>query len=218
MAKKLDQILVVDLESTCWAGDPPPGEEHEIIEIGLCVLDVATGERLDNPSILVCPTCSRVSDYCHDLTTLNQEEVEGGMTLADACRILRDEYRGRSRAWASWGDYDRKQLRRECQAKGIEYPFGDRHINVKTLFALVRGLKKEAGLDTALEMLGFPLEGTHHRGADDAWNIARILVWLLDAARAGGEAALARDVEPITHTADSHLTREAAAHRSEETA
>ncbi len=27
----------------------------------------------------------------------------------------------------------------------------------------------------ALEILKLPLEGTHHRGGDDAWNIAAIL-------------------------------------------
>jgi inhibitor of KinA sporulation pathway (predicted exonuclease) len=31
----------------------------------------------------------------------------------------------------------------------------------------------------ALRHLGLPLEGTHHRGGDDAWNIAAILAWCL---------------------------------------
>ena len=44
MPKILDKIIVIDLEATCWEGDPPPGQESEIIEIGLCILDVATGE------------------------------------------------------------------------------------------------------------------------------------------------------------------------------
>ena len=35
MARKLDRILVVDVEATCWEGDPPPGQISEIIEIGL---------------------------------------------------------------------------------------------------------------------------------------------------------------------------------------
>ncbi len=30
MARKLDQILVVDVEATCWEGQPPPGQESEI--------------------------------------------------------------------------------------------------------------------------------------------------------------------------------------------
>ena len=47
MAKLLDQILVIDLEATCWEGEPPEGQEHETIEMGICILDVATGRRLD---------------------------------------------------------------------------------------------------------------------------------------------------------------------------
>jgi inhibitor of KinA sporulation pathway (predicted exonuclease) len=42
MARRLDQILVVDVESTCWEGEPPDGQEPEIIEIGLCVRAVAS--------------------------------------------------------------------------------------------------------------------------------------------------------------------------------
>lgn len=34
MARKLDRILVVDVEATCWEGDPPPGQISAIIEKG----------------------------------------------------------------------------------------------------------------------------------------------------------------------------------------
>lgn len=64
MAKRLDLILVVDVESTCWDGDPPRGEENEIIEIGVCTLEVASGQRRDRRSILVRPERSRVSPFC----------------------------------------------------------------------------------------------------------------------------------------------------------
>lgn len=183
MAKKLDQILVIDLESTCWEGEPPAGQESDIIEIGLCMLDVATGQRQDRVSILVRPERSTVSQHCTDLTTLTQEEVEGGLLLREACRLLQEEYGSKHRLWASYGDYDRKQFVRNCQALGVEYPFGDGHLNVKTLYALVYNLPKELPLDRAMGRLGFPLEGIHHRGEDDAWNIARILGHLLLNAR-----------------------------------
>ena len=39
MAKRLDQILVIDVESTCWAGAQPEGQVSEIIEIGVCPVD-----------------------------------------------------------------------------------------------------------------------------------------------------------------------------------
>ena len=61
MARILDQVLVIDIEATCWRGVPPPGEENEIIEVGLTTLDRETLERGDKESFLVRPTRSRVS-------------------------------------------------------------------------------------------------------------------------------------------------------------
>lgn len=187
MAKKQDRILVIDVESTCWEGDPPPGQDREIIEIGLCVLDVATCRRLERRSLFVRPVHSTVSGYCTRLTTLTQEKVDKGLIFSEACRILREEYQAKERLWASYGDYDRKMFHRQCQAHGVDYPFGDRHLNVKSLFAVVYALQSEVGLDEAMKRLGFPIEGTHHRGGDDAWNIARILGHILLQARGQDE-------------------------------
>ncbi|HEV3165398.1 MAG TPA: 3'-5' exonuclease [Isosphaeraceae bacterium] len=183
MARQLDRILVIDLESTAWEGSPPAGEESEIIEVGLCLLEVSSCERVDRQSWLVRPERSRVSEFCTRLTTLTQEQVDGGISFADVCSILRTQYRSRDRLWASYGDYDRRQFERQCGAFGVGYPFGPTHLNVKNLFAVARALPHEVGMAEALAMLGLPLEGTHHRGGDDAWNIARILGILIQGAR-----------------------------------
>ena len=58
MSKKLDQILVIDLEATCWEGKAPEGMRSEIIEIGICPLELHTGRRLEKRSILVRPIAS----------------------------------------------------------------------------------------------------------------------------------------------------------------
>jgi inhibitor of KinA sporulation pathway (predicted exonuclease) len=179
MARKLDRIVVIDVESTCWPGAPPPGQESEIIEIGLCVIDVAAAQRLEKRSILVRPERSAVSEFCTQLTTLTQSQVEQGISFEQACTLLRDEYALKLRTWASYGDYDRRQFERQCQAREIASPFGKTHINVKNLFAICQALSHEVGLDGALGILGLPLEGTHHRGDDDAWNIANVLLTLL---------------------------------------
>ena len=179
MAKKLDQILVIDIEATCWEGNPPPGQKSEIIEIGICTLDIATGERLEKRSILVKPERSKVSEFCTKLTTLTQAQVDQGISFAEACSILKEEYGSQDKIWASYGDYDRLQFERQCQYRRNMYPFGTRHINVKTLFAIIYLLPREVGMAKALELLGTPLEGTHHRGVDDAWNIAGILSELI---------------------------------------
>ena len=179
MAKNLDQIIVVDVESTCWQGMPPAGQESEIIEIGICTLDIASGEREEKRSILVKPSRSKISDFCTQLTTLTQEQVDKGVDFANACSILRNKYSSKDRVWASYGDYDRRQIEKQCQARKINYPFGPSHINVKTLFAVIHAFSEEMGMAEALELLDIPLEGTHHRGVDDAWNIAAILSKLL---------------------------------------
>jgi inhibitor of KinA sporulation pathway (predicted exonuclease) len=175
----LDQLLIIDVEATCWEGPVPEDQESEIIEIGLCTLDVITGERAEKRSILVKPERSRVSPFCTQLTTLTQEMVDQGVTFMKACTILRQEYASKERVWASYGDYDRRMFERQCQEFQVEYPFGVRHLNIKTLFALMDGLRGEVGLAEALRRLNMPLEGTHHRGGDDAWNIGGIFVELM---------------------------------------
>ena len=177
--KKLDQIIVIDIEATCWEGVPPNGQESEIIEIGVCPLDIATGNRLEKRSILVKPERSAISAYCTELTTLTQEQVDKGVSFEQACSILRKDYRTKKRVWASYGDYDRRQFQEQCQAWNIGYPFGPTHINVKNLFAVAYRLSWEVGMAEALNKLGLPLEGIHHRGEDDAWNIACILAEIL---------------------------------------
>lgn len=176
MAKLLDKITVVDIEATCWNGNAPEGMVSDIIEIGICLLDVNTGEISDNRGIIVKPERSTVSDFCTELTTITPELVDReGISYKEACAILRKEYQTQSRAWASFGAYDLKQFQRQCGDLGIGYPFGPSHINVKTLFALKNKLGHEVGMDGALKSLKIPLEGTHHRGVDDANNIAKIL-------------------------------------------
>lgn len=172
-------LNVIDVEATCWEGSPPPGQVNEIIEVGLCVLDTHTFERLEKHSLLVRPERSSVSPFCTTLTGLTGDDVAQGLTFHEACSVLEREHRSRSRPWASWGDYDRKQFARQCDATGVPYPFGSRHLNAKEAFASARGLRRKPGMAGALTLAGLPLEGRHHRGGDDAWNIAALVADLL---------------------------------------
>lgn len=177
----MSEILVIDVEATCWRGAAPAGEQNEIIEIGACLLQPGTGQRSERASILVRPQRSKVSDFCTELTTLTQAQVDEGLPFHEACELLRTRYQSPERVWASYGDYDRKQFQTQCASFGVEYPFSERHVNVKAAFARLEGLSKPVGMAGALKRLQHPLEGTHHRGGDDAWNIAAILEYLLRA-------------------------------------
>lgn len=182
--RQLDCILVVDVEATCWEGDPPAGQASDIVEIGLCLLDIASIEREEKASFIVRPERYTVSEYCTRLTTLTPEQASQGISFAEACEILRRKYRAKERVWASYGDYDRRQFERQCMELKVAYPFGSAHLNVKSLLAVASGWSREVGMEAALERLGLPHEGVHHRGGDDAWNIAAILARLLLSARA----------------------------------
>jgi len=181
-----DYVVVVDVEATCWEGMAPEGQTSDIIEIGVCLVETATGRVGERGGFLVLPERSTVSPFCTGLTTLTPELVAAeGIPFAEACARLEKDYLSNQRVWASYGEYDKNQFDRQCRATGVRYPFGRRHVNVKTLFALASNLPREVGMARALEMLAVPLDGTHHRGCDDAFNIAGILSTLVLGARSG---------------------------------
>jgi inhibitor of KinA sporulation pathway (predicted exonuclease) len=169
-------LNVVDVEATCWEDAPPPGAVSEIIEIGLTVVDLDEGVRLEKHRLLVRPARSTVSAFCTELTGLTSDEVEQGVEFAEACRELAARHRTGERPWASWGDYDRHQFTRQCAATETPYPFGHRHANAKAVFTAAHGLRKRPGMAQALRLAELPLEGRHHRGEDDAWNIAALVL------------------------------------------
>lgn len=175
---KFDQILVVDIESTCWK-EPQTDNVSEIIEIGICPIDTKSGCALESRSIIVKPERSRMSEFCTRLTTLTQDDVDSGISFKDACSVLVDGYNSKKYVWASYGSYDKNQFEAQCKREGVEYPFSKAHINVKLLFSLRYSLRRDVGMANALKMLGMPLVGTHHRGIDDAKNIANILSKIL---------------------------------------
>jgi len=176
--KTTEKIIIIDLEATCWNGPVPKGQANEIIEIGICELDTISGAITKNKGILIKPEHSTVSPFCTELTTITQELLDNeGVSFEEAIELLEQEYQPDQYTWASYGQYDLNMLKKQCSYRKISYPMGSQHINVKELFSEVKGLTKKVGMNGALHILDIPLEGTHHRGVDDAKNIAKILHW-----------------------------------------
>lgn len=178
-------VYAVDIEATCWENpkDQPAGEKNEIIEIGLTAITLPD-LNISNPvGILVRPAHSKVSPFCTQITTLTQEIVDTGMLYKDACEFLIKKCYSKHIPWISWGAYDRKQITFQCHFDECEYPFGAGHEDFKNQFMVMMGLKKPVGLETALKMVGLEYQGTRHRGADESWNIARLMVELYSRVR-----------------------------------
>ncbi len=170
-----NNILIVDLESTCEKGQVPgDGYHNQIIEIG-AVWVSPNGQVLDQFEQLVKANLP-ISGYCTELTTITQSESDGGATFAEACEALA-EFAGRypSNTWGSWGGSDLRALAFDCAYHGIKSPIdGWVHRNLKAEFAKQRKIK-QVGMARALKIMGIVLEGAHHRALPDVMNIAKLL-------------------------------------------
>lgn len=176
--------LIIDLEATCKQ-ERDPNFLNEIIEIGAVLVD-GNKQIISEFNQFVKPTENRIlTQFCKELTTITQEQVDSAQTLTYVLSNLRAwlynlkiESNSPDLTFCSWGDYDKNQLIRECRRKNIHYPFDEGHLNIKQMFA--RELKcKPCGVDRAIQMMGWKFEGTHHRGIDDARNITKLFVEII---------------------------------------
>ena len=175
-------VLVIDLEATCDDGDGLPASDMEIIEIG-AVWATAEGNVLDTFQALVRPVVRpQLTPFCRQLTNIQQADVDGALlfpTVAARLASFAQRHQAPGATWGSWGQFDAKQLARDCERHGIQNPLAAfEHVNLKRRFAKARKIK-EVGMARALQMVGLPLDGSHHRGLDDARNIAKLLPWSL---------------------------------------
>jgi len=170
-----DRIVIFDLEATCWDRGEHNPDEMEIIEIGAVLADAKSMRKLDEFNSFIRPVRNPVlSDFCVDLTSIKQTDVDGADTFPTVfTNFLNWMGDLESIRIASWGAYDLKQIQQDCGYHKLTNPFTDRHINLKKQFSNLYAGKK-FGMKRALRLLGLSLEGTHHRGIDDARNIFRI--------------------------------------------
>jgi inhibitor of KinA sporulation pathway (predicted exonuclease) len=173
-------LLVVDLEATCDDAGGIPRAETEIIEIGAVLVDEPTLEPVDEFQTFVKPVRHpTLTRFCSELTTIGQADVASAPRFPEAIGNIARWLAGRRPLLCSWGDYDKNQLGRDASHHGITLPFGKDHLNVKRRFSEALGDPKRYGMAEALQRVGIPLAGTHHRGIDDARNIAKLLPWAL---------------------------------------
>lgn len=69
---------------------------------------------------------------------------------------------------------ERNQFKQDSKFHNVPFPIAYPHVNLKQVFSEAQGLPKRYGMAEALQLAGIALEGTHHRGIDDARNIAKL--------------------------------------------
>ncbi|RON51772.1 3'-5' exonuclease [Pseudomonas frederiksbergensis] len=183
-------LLCVDLEATCdelpegadsWAKLLVEPDQMETIEVGLVVLDLHTLEVVDEFQRFVRPTINPIlTTFCTTLTSIEQHEVDAAGTYAQVSQDLAAfTSRYPSAAWASWGEYDAKQLARDAVfGKCPAMLDGLTHHNAKRWHWKILDCRA-MGLKPAVESMGLTWQGTYHRGIDDARNLAQVIKALL---------------------------------------
>lgn len=171
-------FLIIDLEATCSEDLEITAADMEIIEVG-AVWAHPNGEVVNTFQTFVRPTLNKLlTSYCINLTGISQNDVNDADLWPDVSKQLTSFatlHAPNRLIWGSWGQYDFKQIERDCLRHDLINPLLNwEHINLKREFARSRKIK-EVGMRKALEMTGLPLLGSHHRGLDDAINIAHLL-------------------------------------------
>ena len=185
-------LVVVDLEADQRVeGDRRIGQT---IEIGAVILRPGAVIATEHHSF-VRTTWGELSPFIRDFCGYDAEAaaaIESAPAFPEALdRFLAWALAEPGGVFASWGDYDRKQILRDCDRHGIEpHPWLLTHVNLKARHGAFHR-RKPCGMAAALERMGVPLQGRHHRALDDARNIARIAE---DLARRGA------DLTPETHS------------------
>ncbi len=171
--------VIVDLEATCWEKGSSP-KRMEIIEIGAVKMDGSTFEKLSEFSSFVKPVQEPIlSDFCTELTSITQKDVDSVPVFPEVFKDFLKWIGYEPYYLCSWGEYDLKQFKIDCERNSILLPNGFKnHLNIKKKFCELHGIRS-CGMKRALQILEIPMEGTHHRGIDDARNIAKIFRWIL---------------------------------------
>lgn len=186
-------MLIVDLEATTSGDTPAPGEpviagdDCEIIEIGLVVIDLEGGQAQPTAkfSLVVRPTLNpTLTQFCTRYTGIRQAEVDAAPSYPEASAALTefvaqlDTLPG-GWSWGSWGASDLELLERDAARNGCASPLpAGRHFDLKATFQAMRGERGGTGQREALERLGVVAPAKAHRALGDALNLSA-LFWVM---------------------------------------
>ncbi|MCF5707774.1 exonuclease [Pseudomonas syringae] len=174
--------LVIDLEATTEEGGWPVAE-MEVIEIGATLVN-QDGRELDHFERFVRPVRRPLlTHFCRELTHISQSNINSASSFSSVWPLFErwlSHHRARVVGWASWGDYDRKQLEEEWRQHQLTSALSDMpYVNLKQRFAQARQLQHPVGLNNALQLAGMQFTGQQHRALVDARNTARLLPLIL---------------------------------------
>lgn len=168
--------IILDLEATCWK-DRSLNKQNEIIEIGAIKVD-SSGIIVDEFNEFIQPKLNpKLSEFCTELTSISQYDIDGAETFPKVISNFTNWINTSEKyLLCSWGFYDQKQFKKDCKLYNLDAEWAEKHISLKHQYKAIANLKKPIGMGAALRNEELQLDGTHHRGIDDARNICKIFL------------------------------------------
>lgn len=171
--------IIIDFEATCDDSIEFSRKEMEIIEWGVIAIDGKSLLPISEFQSFTKPVCNPVlTEFCLTLTKIKQTDIEAAPEFYQVVKLFNNWLiKFYNPIFCSWGKYDYYQLKKDCNYHGIEYPFNSNfHINLKKLYIERKKINlKNISMLKALNFSGIKPTGIHHRGIDDARNIAKLM-------------------------------------------
>ncbi|KAI0225932.1 3'-5' exoribonuclease 1 [Lamellibrachia satsuma] len=182
---RVDFLLVIDFEATCQ--ENTTDYRHEIIEFPIVVIDTHKCQVTEEFHSYVKPVVNpSLSEFCIELTAITQEMVESADTFPDVLTQVETwmEQQGFVKpckfAIVTDGPWDMSRfMKLQCEISKLPFPHWARQwINIRKTFSNMYKCRR-TNLASMLENLGMTFEGHQHSGIDDARNIARIALCMM---------------------------------------
>ena len=168
--------IILDLEATCWEGHDK--SRNETIEIGAVKINSDKQIVSEFQEFIKPIRFPILSNFCRDLTTITQVQIDEAKHYYEVIEEFKKwiGYPDEDYLLCSWGVYDRRQFESDDELNNLASDWTVKHISLKHQHGKIKKLKRALGMKRALEYEGLELEGSHHRGIDDARNIAKIFI------------------------------------------
>ena len=184
-----DYLIVVDFECTCERDQN--NYPNEIIEFPAILVDVRRGlvDKANSFHSFVKPWRNpKLTAFCTELTGITQAKVDGAPDLQQVVKNFEKWFaetipRGAKCAFATDGPWDFKNflfngavLRDSVAFPTIFYEY----LDIRTTYARFFNKGDPIKLDAMLKRMKLRFEGRPHCGFDDAYNIARLALKMIE--------------------------------------
>ncbi|EGR2227521.1 3'-5' exonuclease [Vibrio parahaemolyticus] len=179
-----ENLAVIDFEMTCCDENEI---ESEIIEFGVCIINLKSGQTIHEYSTLVKPVLNpTLTTFCEKLTGITNKDVElEGVSFDAALKEFQSKLEQHNvKSFIQWGCGDMRQLKKDHDLHNLDKSFVEslNVVDLKKPFSQSFGCRYRIGLKKAINIAGIERTSKAHRALPDAIETAKLAQLVYDRA------------------------------------